>query len=46
VREEVPNASVRQLAKIAHYSPWIVFYVLPFVFRLELRPWKWIPHFL
>jgi len=44
--EEMPNASVRQLAEISHYSPSTVFYVLTFVLRLKFRHWKWIPHFL
>jgi hypothetical protein len=42
----MPNTSVRQLAKISHYSSSTVFCVLTFVLHLKFRHWKCIPHFL
>jgi hypothetical protein len=46
VLQEMPNASVRRLAEISHYSPSFVFYDITFVLRLKLRHWKWISYFL
>jgi hypothetical protein len=44
--KEWPNASVRQLAKIFHFSPSNVFDIPTFVLHLTFRHWKLIPHFL